>query len=688
LKHFNRTQVVFGLLLLALLAFSLTRVAAFCAIITLVGGLFLARRPLIAQRAVDSLNQVKGWGTWGLLAVFSLVVFRSLLDSAIPQGADHTVHLYHAWFMSEQLLPGTGTFTGWSNYQFAGYPAFVLYAPGPYMLIAGLHTIGIPLQSSYNMVLAGAWLGLPLVVYAVLRAHAVARGVSGLAAIFVLIDPGAYNEGGWVQVIEQGVWTGTLSLVFSLLVILALRRLMLARTLGAVVTVALLVGLCLLLHPVSLIILGISAVTYVLVMSRSLADVCRSALAGALGLGLAAWWLWPFIQLKHDLIPHGQPWLSLHDVGIRLWRGTLFTDGSGLLLAAGAYAGVMFWRPKKRFHSFGLAVVSIFVLVATDDVWNLLNLRESSFYEQINFHRLVAPVRVIWWCFAAAAFMALFRQVPWRRGSEYPVRAAALVFGFAFLLQPLMNGFYAEVTTPTKRLRPVTELSYHQDLMDVLAHLNTLESEGPIGRVLVREPRDVHCAQWVPILTGQPIAHPGGKPTFHYRRRFFHHDAEVLRAQGVEWILTCRARPQVRGAKRVFRRGEIALWELSHPNTNPIRVDGEGQASLTEWNNERVVVNVQQATGPVTITIPVVAHPRWQVTIDGEPARVDIGKIHDSAVAFFLRTTVTGPSEVVFRYRRDTAQHVGSAVSFGSCVLLFIILVAGWYRKRSKIIST
>jgi len=611
-------------------------------------------------------------------------VFRTVLTVDIPKGADHTVHLYHSWFMSHRLLPLQDAVTGWSHLQFAGYPAFSLYAPGPYILIAGLHYLGFSLSVSYNVVLAGVWLGLPLALYALLRAHSVDIFASCVAALIVLVDPGAYNEGGWIQVIEQGVWTGTLALVMSLIALLALRYLMLSRSVWGLVWVAVAVGLSLLLHPVSIIILGISALLYVLIMSASLADIGRASVAGLFGLGLSAWWIWPFINAQADLIPHGQGWLSFTEISTRLWKGTLFINGSALLLVAGLYAGIMMWRLDKRFHTYGVVLICVFLLIASDDTWAWLGLSDTRFYEQINLHRLVAPARVAWWCFAAIGITQMWRRIPWKRLTETPVVSSILVFVFALISQPLIYGFLAEVKAPSQRLGAVVALDYHQDLMDVLEHLNTLDAIGPVGRVMVREPRDVHCAQWVPVITGRPIAHPGGKPTFHYRRRFYHHAPDVLRAQGVEWILTCRSGPQVRGAKRVYKQGDVALWSLPRPSENPIRLTGDGKATLVEWDVDKVVVNVERSNGPVTVTLPVVAHDRWKASANGQPIHIVAGALHDDAVPYFISATVNQPGAVVFEYSEGRFEGEGRTVSFGSLGLLFVILGASWFRKRSK----
>ena len=660
-----------------------SRVAAICALLLLLVERFTRTRHAILgfRQHVTEFHR----NALCMVGLFCLAiyVFRPLIGSVIPHGADHSVHLYHAWFMHEHLLSEWAGATGWSQYQFAGYPAFVLYAPGPYLLIGSLVSVGLPLQVAYNVVLAGTWLGLPLMTYGFLRAHDLPRAESAFAAIFVLCDSGAYNEGGWVQVIEQGVWTGTLALVFCISVLIGLRRLFQHPSPFALACVSALVSASLIVHPVALLILGPAAGLYVLVMSKSWADVKRAACAGLLGVGCAAWWLWPMFSLRDDLIPHGQEWLSYAEVADRLLDGNLFTNSSIWLYVAGSIGMACSWRTNRRFYLFGVLSVVSFLLLASSDSWEFLGLTTSPFYEQMNFHRWVAPARVIWWCFAGAAIGYLARQLSWRRVRHVPIRSSLLLFLTVLLIQPLMPAALNALQAPSNRLGPVTDLDYHTDLMEVLTYLKGVNSRGPVGRVMVREPRNLHCAQWLPIISGKAIAHPSGKPTFHFRRRFYHHDTDVLRAQGVEWILTCNSSPQVSGAVQLFKRGIVSLWSLPKPDSSPVRVRGHGVARIARWEQQRVVVDVEKADGPVQITVPVAVHSRWHATMNGQPLHIEHGKIHPSAVPFFLSATVTKPGTLEFQYRPDRSQSVGLFFSVVSILLLIIIVAFDWGRKRN-----
>ena len=140
-----------------------------------------ARARAWPQIAVDLVVLL---GCWGLLLCYfppSLL----LLDT-ITTGGDTGSHFLTADYLAHQLLP-QGRVVGWFPGNLAGFPLFQFYFPLPFLVMAGLHYLGLPLTIAFKLVSAAGAFLIPPATYLGLRLAGRPFPAPALAAAFSLL---------------------------------------------------------------------------------------------------------------------------------------------------------------------------------------------------------------------------------------------------------------------------------------------------------------------------------------------------------------------------------------------------------------------------------------------------------------------------------------------------------------------
>ena len=644
------------------------------------------REPL--EPALAWWRNAATWAVPGLLVALGLVAYSGLLHAAIPDGEDHAVHLHHAGVMARDMLP-RGQITGWSNLEFAGDPAFSQYAPGPYLLIAVLDLLGGPLVSlegAYVAVLLLVLVGLPLSLYALLRAHGVGRGGAWLAGAFALLDKGIYNEGGWQQNVVDGVWPNTFCLLLVVLTLLALRRVLTGGGFGAALALVLATAATLLAHAVGFVYLAIVLPVYAAAFVRSRERLGTAALGLALGVGVAAFWLWPFLAMRDVMVPQGQEWLTLAEVGRRFLAGTLFGNLSVFAYVLGVAGMVVGFDRDRPIHRFGVALVAVVIAVASSNLWHTLGVTEKPGYQHINFARFLPLAKMAWFGFAGAALAALVSRPDWRRLLASPGWAFLGVAAAVQLLAPVGAAFKADIVAPMRALQPLARADYQPDVAAAFAWLRARKAEDDrFFRVIAVEPRGVQCAHLVPLRTGIPVTHLRGEPTFHYIYRFYDHRSEVLTELSVRYVLACRSPPKVEGVIKVWSSNDISIWELPGWKSDRFRVTGKAVVASYRVDDETMDFDVASAEPGAKLQVRVVGSKRWHARLDGQELPIELTGIPPSAVPFFMEVTLPGPGKLVFTYEMSGRQVAGIAVSVAALLALFAwALRAGLNFRRRR----
>ena len=123
-----------------------------------------------------------------------------LLSPTVTTGGDTGSHYYTADFLAKHLLP-KGSVVGWVPGNLGGYPLFQFYFPLPFVLMALVSYLGVPLTIAFKLVSVSGPFLLPLCVYLGLRLAGRPFPAPALGASCVL--PFLFNE-------TQSMWGGNI----------------------------------------------------------------------------------------------------------------------------------------------------------------------------------------------------------------------------------------------------------------------------------------------------------------------------------------------------------------------------------------------------------------------------------------------------------------------------------------------
>ena len=331
------------------------------------------------------------WPAWsnavvivGVMVVVLTQMHPNLLFlNTTTAGGDTGAHVALPAFLKSNLLTH-GRVTGWDPGWYDGFPLYTFYFPLPGLITVVFNAV-VPYNVAFKLVTVLGSLLLPLCAWAFGRLSGLRNpGPACLAAATLpfLFEPSFSIYGGNLLSTLAGEFSFSLSLSLSLLflgVVASGLRTGRHRALAAAVFAA-----TLLCHLIPTMFAVAGAVVWIVLdadLPRSLARGIRaaaarrrwvrrlawSAVAGALGIGLTAWWLLPFYAEQayttdmgytkvfgypHLLFPGGAHWVLAADaVGlvamvIRKNRVALF-----LVVMAGLSAAVVIVDPASKLYN-------------------------------------------------------------------------------------------------------------------------------------------------------------------------------------------------------------------------------------------------------------------------------------------------------------------------------------------------
>jgi hypothetical protein len=354
-------------------------------------GVRLATPPPAAPTLLSRLTRRSAWPVWANVAVVAGVTLVALsqlhpsllLANTTTAGGDTGAHVMLPAFMKSHLLTH-GQLTGWDPDWYDGFPVYTFYFPLP-----GLITVIFNAVASYDvafkLVTVLGTLTLPVCAWAFGRMAGLrdpGPGCLAAATLPFLFEPSFSIYGGNILSTLAGEFSFSLSLSIALLflgVVSSGLRTGRHRALAAVLFAA-----TLLCHLIPAIFAGAGAVVWLLLdadVTRGLRGGLRGRLArrrwrgrmvwgivaGAVGVGLTAWWLVPFATgqayttnmgwtnvegFPHLLFPASARWVLATDlVGlvamiIRRNRVALFIAVMGAVSA-----GVVCLDPQGKLYN-------------------------------------------------------------------------------------------------------------------------------------------------------------------------------------------------------------------------------------------------------------------------------------------------------------------------------------------------
>lgn len=580
------------------------------------------------RRPADRL--FRGATTWVSLIVIAAVgvaLIWPVSAGVMPRSADHPVHLTRIHLWAEILAQGH--LRGWSPVWAFGVPVGELYPVLGDALVIALRWSSLGRMSwpaAYAWGFTAVFLLHGVVGFIVARRMGAGDGPATIVALLLLLDVGAYREGGWIYTVDYGVWPQTLATSLSwwaLAEFTALVSMAADEPWGRRwAAVAGLVALALLAHPMALMTLMIGGGAIVIVLAVDAGSAWRRPVGMAIGIlsigGLAAaWWWGPMLEHRAWMASYG--WLG--PTASAMWSGVLqgrwfqsqpvfvgWMLATGLVLIAGR--GTAFAR------SLALAGLLMWLAACRDGVWALRLDQLSEGFTHLQYQRFwIAAKPGLMACIAVPIGMIGQGLQRWleRQGAT---RFAG--YGRWCVILGVGGGLLG-VQVQTWRLdpdrRPVQVHRFDGLDDDVQAWIDwtrrTWERRDAWYRTSVRDHRDLHWFMDAPVFTGVPLFKTGFTPGDNFVHKPESASPAVLDRARVRYVMT-------RGTPRrasVVTLGRLSVVERPTAMTSVAWIEGMGDADvILEDPGREIRVRVRGSEPGSRLVFGVAGFPRWELT--------------------------------------------------------------------------
>jgi hypothetical protein len=570
-----------------------------------------------------------------------------------PLSKDHTVHLTRAWMWAQVLADGAPR--GYSETWFFGTPIGELYPILGDALVIAIRVLGlglVPWHTAYALAFTIVFVSQGWVMLRLARACGL--GVTGglIAGTLVLVDAGAYREGGWIYTVDYGVWpqalAGTLSYLALAEIIFAIdsttaRARTLAIVRGAIATAG-----ALLSHQISLPVLGLAGAIVVAVIGLRRRDrfgEIALVVFAVLGLGfaLAAWWVLPMMSMRGWMVSYGWLWQSLEWMIDQALRGHLAQGmpvGTSALVALGVVLVAV--RGTDGARAIVLIGVVLWVWTSSDTLWRLrLDLFDRSF-GQMQWQRFLIASKPALFLAAGGAVALLVQLSRWLLARADALRWLAALPAASVIAMLVWTSTgqrevmrLAHVGEPQVAVDP-EDPTLADDYTAMAEHLRSLREAdaGPPWRVTVAAPRNLHWFMDLPVRSGVALYKQGFTPGDNFVHKPESDDPELLDRLGVRYVVT-RRRASVRGAAVVATFGQLRLWERrSWQPVAAARTSGTATIEVVRDDGDEVVVRVVGSSPGDVLVFDAAGYPRWQLLKDGTEVQwYEVPAVGDGPIA-------------------------------------------------------
>jgi hypothetical protein len=612
------------------------------------------RRPTAGQLAFVLVTLV------GLYLLWPIPLGRS------PLSADHTVHLARIW-QYQQIL-SDGQLRGWSDLWFFGAPIGELYPVLGDLLTLLIHAVtgrAGGLGAAYAWMLSLVFLSQAWALLHLGRALRLGTIPGLLGALLVLLDAGAYREGGWTYTILYGVWPQTLATTLMLLAIAEAAQLRLTaphshinidivnnnntKKIHRHLAFAALAGAgALLAHPMAMLGLALAALAALPIFAREppatnpqahkpSGDPARQPLAaglaaalidlaavGALAVALAAWWLFPMLEHRAWMTSYGWLHLPLARLADMAVHGQWAQNMPPAVGAAAALGLLIALRGGPLLRLIAAWSLGQWLLSSSDLYWWLRLDHLSAGFGHVQYQRLLAAAKpglfllagVGAWGLRAAA-LRLYRG-RLRAHIRVPLLLTLLSAGLLLVVSAVRGAHGAALThkvgqPPLARFpdHPGRDLHYS----DLLEWLRQRQIDEPGRRIAFEAHRNAHWFMDSPLTTGAPTYKIGFTPGDNFVHKPESADPALLDRLGVRYLVTLR--PRRRGPPPRVSFGPFHVFERSPPPPGPW-LEGPGALELLRADGRHLRVT---GAGPDTrLIFPVAGYPRWQLNFSPQGA--------------------------------------------------------------------
>lgn len=582
------------------------------------------------------------WWPYGVVTALAAWLLWPVPAGQMPLSADHTVHLTRIWMYAQTLADGAPR--AWSSIWFFGTPVGELYPVLGDLLVIAIRWLGLGLPSWSTAYALGFFVVFASQGWAVLRTgRAMGWGVwPGLvAAVLVLMDAGAYREGGWIYTVTYGVWPQAFSTALTWLGLGELVRAMQVEDARAarrpLVWASSAMAAALLAHPMSLPTIAVAVPLALVILGvRGRAPLARvtatAILAGGLGLALAAWWLLPMLSHRAWMASYGWLWLPLDTMIEQAAKGHLaqsMPSSVGVLVLVGVALVAIGGTRVARFY--GASAIVLWLLASRDVVWLFRLDHLSEGFTHLQYQRFIIAAKPGLFLMAGAAIAipirAGQRALTTLRRPHGPVLAALAWLGTA-----AAAGWVLVDQVETAKKHHVGELQLVRsprlpqlgsDYAELLRWLESRWNEREaFWRTTVRDSRNIHWFMDAPVHTdGAPIYKQGFTPGNNFVHKPESGSSELLDRLGVRYEIR-RGRGGAGRPSHVASFGQIQVFERpSWKDYSPAWIEGTGRVELLESDLDGgpIRVRVSDAEPDSTLVFGIGGFPRWRLEHEGDP---------------------------------------------------------------------
>jgi hypothetical protein len=652
-------------------------------VVSIIYGILISKKLLSGFIPLKIKERLSPFVAPGIITTMMVGIYHKLLMGHMPWLADHSVHETKAWILKTKLL-SSFRFSGWTHFAGGGYPAETLYPPFVDYYISFIKFITFGLLSWEQSYALAFFLFLLFYVLVFYYAGKKIAGKTGgktagfIAALFAMVDVGAFRQGGWIFTVRWGVWPLTLSIALTILAVFALddylkkRRSFQASSIWG--------SIAILTHPISLLLLiptGILLVWYRFAKGEKPGIlIIKTIFSIGLMILISACWLIPFFSYGSEYSSHVSSLAgSINNVAAGLFNPNPWGASWGWAAALGILGAVELIRRGKSPIMSAMIITSAGALVlgSTSFIAGLGLFEIFPSFKHLQFPRFLLFVKATAYLSAGWFLSQLIYKTSSTKYKREWASKAVTIFLLAALIIPLAQHFYEN------RISSLSNFPTNPKIKNGMEEVNLKlknDPQKPKGffRVAYDGSFSEHRHTRFAILSGIPFVKLTFVPSDTYKFRSRIHPSTLpkstkeLKLLNVAYVVSIGP-SKLKKIKLMFRKNGVYLYKFL--DYSPQRAWSQnGNVTVKSFDDELIklqISNLPKEGG--LVQIPVSPFPKWKVYNNGK--EIEQLRWKPSKNLTFMGAHVKNGT-ITFRYEKGLWDYIGILLTLIGLLLIAI----------------